>query len=99
VIAIVNMRGVKETGAVFMLPTFLVCGHAADDDRRGCVSRLSAARSSDRLRTGSAAAAGGRRRQAGEVLYEVAADLYLLMKAFSNGCAAMTGVSRRYRTA
>ena len=40
-IAIINMRGVKETGAVFMLPTFLFVRHAAADHRIGVgVSRI-----------------------------------------------------------
>jgi amino acid transporter len=85
-IAIVNMRGVKETGAVFMLPTFLFVGtllitigvgvyHAVI--AHGHPLALSAPPPADMSKM--------------ETLSHWML-VFLLLKAFSNGCAAMTGV-------
>ncbi len=38
-LAMVNMRGVRDTGAVFMLPTFLFIGTLLDHDGGGGVAR------------------------------------------------------------
>ena len=85
-IAIINMRGVKETGAVFMLPTFIFVGTLLITIGVGVYDTLMAH---------------------GHPLAHAAPPppdiskletftpwllVFLLLKAFSNGCAAMTGV-------
>ncbi|HEY1743605.1 MAG TPA: APC family permease [Granulicella sp.] len=86
VIAIINMRGVKETGAVFMTPTFLFVGTLLATIGAGVYHAL---------------ASGGHPLALSAPPPPVAIPLHtltpllmmwLLMKAFSNGCAAMTGV-------
>jgi hypothetical protein len=39
-LTLVNMRGVHDTGVVFMIPTYLFTDHAADRDRRGRLAVL-----------------------------------------------------------
>ena len=81
VLTIVNLRGVRETGLIFMLPTYLFIG---------CMLAMTSIGLWKTIASGGhpvpvvdppkikAAAAG--------------MSLWLLMKAFSSGCTAMTGV-------
>jgi amino acid transporter len=82
VLAIVNMRGVKDTGAAFIIPTFLFVGTLMVTIAIGALHVFKS---------------GGHPVAATEMPHALPAtvgflSLWLLMKAFSNGCAAMTGV-------
>jgi len=86
IIAIVNMRGVKETGAVFMLPTFVFVGTLLLTIGVGMYHTVM---------TGGhpvALAAPPPPDMSKLEAFTPWLLLWLLMKAFSNGCAAMTGV-------
>ncbi len=86
VIAIINMRGVKETGAVFMLPTFLFVGTLITTIIVGVFHAL---------RAGGhplAVSAPPPPDMSQLQKFTPLLMMWLLMKAFSNGCAAMTGV-------
>ena len=81
-LALVNMRGVKDTGAAFILPTFLFVGTVLTTVAFG-VFRVFAA--------------GGHPVARAEMPHPLPATItylgiWLALKAFSNGCAAMTGV-------
>jgi amino acid transporter len=81
-LALVNMRGVKDTGAAFILPTFLFVGTLLISIAVGVIHVF---------------AAGGHPTPMAPMPPPLPAtvgylSLWLLMKAFSNGCAAMTGV-------
>jgi amino acid transporter len=82
-IALVNMRGVKETGAVFMLPTFLFVGTLLITIGVGVYHAVT---------HGHPVALARRRRRTTKLEHLAMAAVFLLLKAFSNGCAAMTGV-------
>jgi amino acid transporter len=84
-IAIVNMRGVKETGAVFMLPTFIFVGTLLTTIGVGVYHSVIAHGHPIALEAPPPPDAQTEH-LAGWLL------VFLLMKAFSNGCAAMTGV-------
>src|SRR6201996_4246192 len=85
IIVIVNLRGVKETGLVFMMPTFLFVGTLLATIGMGVYRAL---------------AAGGHPMAVTAPpppppaigTFTGLALIWLLLKAFSNGCAAMTGV-------
>jgi len=82
VLAIVNMRGVKDTGAAFILPTFLFVGTLVVSIAVGVFKTIHA---------------GGHPVPMTTIPHPITAtmaglSLWLLLKAFSNGCAAMTGV-------
>jgi amino acid transporter len=85
VLALINLRGVKDTGAAFMLPTFLFIGTLLTLVGVGVVKTI---------------AAGGHphalaimpQPTPAEGQFEGIAFVWLIMKAFSSGCAAMTGV-------
>ena len=85
IIVIVNLRGVKESGVVFMLPTILFVGTLLTTIAVG---------------TYRAIASGGHpvpvlAPPPSPHVFETFtkfALIWLLLKAFSNGCAAMTGV-------
>ncbi len=82
VLALVNMRGVKDTGAAFIVPTFLFVGSLLFAIAVG-VYRVYAS--------------GGHPVALAPMPVPLPAtmsylSLWLLLKAFSNGCAAMTGV-------
>ncbi len=82
IIVIVNLRGVKETGVIFMLPTFLFVGTLAATIVFG---------------VWHAALAHGHPTPVTAPPAPVPATMeyltiWLLLKAFSSGCAAMTGV-------
>jgi amino acid transporter len=82
IIVTVNMRGVKETGTVFMLPTFLFVGTLLTTIAVGVYHVM---------------VSGGHPVPVSAPPPPVPATmqfltLWLLLKAFSNGCTAMTGV-------
>ena len=85
VLAIVNLRGVKDTGAAFILPTFLFIGTLLTLVGVGVFKTIAAGGSPHALAPmpANAPAVGN---------FTGFAFLWLLMKAFSSGCAAMTGV-------
>jgi len=80
-ITMVNLRGVRETGAVFIVPTYLFVGTML-------VTLL--------LGLGKTLAAGGHPLPVVAPphlpLPIAAVSIWLLLKAFSSGCTAMTGV-------
>ncbi len=80
-ITIVNLRGVRETGAVFIVPTYLFVGTML-------VTLM--------LGLGKTLAAGGHPLPVVVPprlpLPTAAVGIWLLLKAFSSGCTAMTGV-------
>ncbi len=85
-IALVNMRGVKETGVVFMLPTILFVGTLLATIGWGVFQAL--------MTHGHPVAHYAPPSPVDNPLHKFAGWLlvYLLLKAFSSGCAAMTGV-------
>jgi amino acid transporter len=85
-IALVNMRGVKETGAVFMLPTFLFVGTLLITIGVGMYHSFAAHGHPIALATPPPVDTSKVETLTPWLL------LFLLLKAFSNGCAAMTGV-------
>jgi amino acid transporter len=80
-ITLVNLRGARETGAVFLLPTYLFLGTL------GLTILVGIAK---------AVISGGHPKpmEAPPALHAAAAafSLWLLLKAFASGCTAMTGV-------
>jgi amino acid transporter len=80
-ITLVNLRGVRETGAVFIIPTYLFIGSLLVTLTLGLVKTLGA---------------GGHPLPVIAPpplpLPTAAASTWLLLKAFSSGCTAMTGV-------
>ena len=85
-IAVINMRGVKETGAVFMLPTFLFVGTLLATIFVGVYHSVMAGGHPHAL------AAPPPPEMSQLAKFTPLLLVWLLMKAFSNGCAAMTGV-------
>jgi amino acid transporter len=82
VLALINMRGTKETGAAFIVPTFFFVGSLLATVVIGAIHTF---------------AAGGHPHPMAVMPQPVPATVtylgwWLLLKAFSNGCAAMTGV-------
>jgi amino acid transporter len=85
ILALVNLRGVKDTGAAFMLPTFLFIGTLLTLVVVGVFKTI---------------AAGGHPHAVAPMPPPTPAEghfaglafVWLIMKAFSSGCAAMTGV-------
>lgn len=81
ILALVNLRGVRETGVVFMIPTYLFVGTLLITLTIGVVKSL---------------LAGGHPIPVAPVPSLGAAtagvSAWLLLKAFSSGCTAMTGV-------
>lgn len=82
VLALVNMRGVKDTGAAFILPTFLFISTLLTLIGVGVYKTI---------------AAGYHPIPVGDMPASLAPTIHalswiLLLKAFSSGCAAMTGV-------
>jgi amino acid transporter len=81
-LALVNMRGVKDTGAAFILPTFLFVGAVLATVAFGAFRVF---------------ASGGHPIARAEMPHPLPATMvgisvWLALKSFSNGCAAMTGV-------
>jgi len=82
VLALVNMRGVKDTGKAFIIPTFLFVGTLLTLIAVGVIKTVLAHGHPTSLAVLPALGA-----QTMSYL-----SIWLLMKAFSSGCAAMTGV-------
>jgi amino acid transporter len=82
IIVLVNMRGVKESGFAFMLPTFLFVGTLLVTVAVGVFHLVAAGGHPIALATPPAAPP-----KTMQLL-----TVWLLMKAFAGGCAAMTGV-------
>ena len=85
IIVIVNLRGVKETGFVFMMPTFLFVGTLLVTIAVGVFRAVAAGGH-------PAAVLAPPPPLSGFGTFTKLALIWLLLKAFSNGCAAMTGV-------
>ena len=85
ILAIVNLRGVKDTGAAFILPTFLFIGSLLTLVAVGVYKTMAAGGHPVALAAMPPATAPH-----GKILGF--AFVWLIMKAFSSGCAAMTGV-------
>ena len=81
-LAIVNMRGVKDTGAAFIIPTFLFVSTLMVTIAIGVFHVFKAG--------GAPIPATEMPHPSPQLISTL--SLWLLMKAFSNGCAAMTGV-------
>jgi amino acid transporter len=82
ILAVVNLRGVKDTGAAFIIPTFLFIGTLLALIAVGAYKTF---------------AAGGHPQPVTPLPPALPQTvqflgLWMLMKAFSSGCAAMTGV-------
>jgi len=85
IIVIVNLRGVKETGLVFMMPTFLFVGTLLTTIAVGVFRAL--------ISGGHPMAVTAPPPPPPPMgTFTGLALVWLLLKAFSNGCAAMTGV-------
>jgi amino acid transporter len=82
IIVLVNMRGVRESGAAFMLPTFLFVGTLLATVAVGVIHAFLAGGHPVPLAPPPAAPP-----RMVEYL-----TIWMLMKAFAGGCAAMTGV-------
>jgi amino acid transporter len=85
-IAVVNMRGVKETGAVFMLPTLLFVGTLLTTIGVGVYETWATHGHPVALSAPPPPVDNPLTHLTGWLL------VFLLLKAFSSGCAAMTGV-------
>src|SRR5262249_36545871 len=77
VITIVNLRGVRESGLAFAVPTYLFIGSLLTVIALGVIKF---------------ALLGARPEMAGVTSVAPAASLWLLMRSFASGCTAMTGV-------
>src|SRR6202140_3033409 len=81
VITLINLRGLREAGLVFMAPTYLFVGSLLIAIVMGIGKTLAAGGSPVPI-VGPAPLMGP----------SAAGGLWLLLKAFSSGCAALTGV-------
>ena len=82
VITLVNLRGVRDTGLVFLLPTYLFVATLLIVIGLGLAKALSSGGHPMPIIAPPRPAAGA----------TAVAGLWLLLKAFSSGCTAMTGV-------
>ena len=82
VLTVVNLRGVQETGGLFMLPTYLFIGCVLVMIAIGITKTV--------LAGGHPAAVVAPPRLPGGAITMVSA--WLILRAFSSGCTAMTGV-------
>lgn len=81
VLTLVNLRGVREVGAVFMIPTYLFVGTVLGAIAIGILKALAAGGHP----TAVAVPPGPQPQEAGF-------SAWLLIQAFASGCTAMTGV-------
>ena len=81
-LALVNMRGVKDTGAAFIIPTFLFVGTLMITIAVGAYHVFTSGGHPTPMAALPAAPPA----------IVSSLGLWLLLKSFSNGCAAMTGV-------
>jgi amino acid transporter len=82
VVTIVNLRGVREAGAVFMIPTYLFVGSLLAAIVIGLVKTVLAGGHPVPVLPPPALPSS----------VAAAASLWMLLQVFSNGCTAMTGV-------
>lgn len=80
-LTLVNLRGIRETGLVFMFPTFLFCGSLVLALGLGLWRVLSSGGNPQAIAPSPAV----------PVPVE-AMGLWLILRAFANGCTALTGV-------
>jgi len=80
-ITIVNLRGSRETGFVFMIPTYLFLGTLGTTILLGIVKSVASGGHPTPVEAPPALPAAA-----------VAVSVWLLLKAFASGCTAMTGV-------
>jgi amino acid transporter len=85
VLALINLRGVKDTGAAFMLPTFLFIGTLLTVVAVGIFKTIASGGHPQALATMPPPTPP-------DFHFSQLAFVWLIMKAFSSGCAAMTGV-------
>ncbi len=83
IVTIVNLRGVRETGVAFMIPTYAFLGSLLCAILIGITKTVFAAGHPVPVVAPPASVAGP---------VSVAVSLWLLLQVFSNGCTAMTGV-------
>jgi amino acid transporter len=81
VLTIVNLRGVREVGAVFLIPTYLFVGTLLGTIAVGIIKTVASGGHPTPVVTPPHLPAA-----------TTALGLWLLLKAFSSGCTAMTGV-------
>src|SRR5262249_48696904 len=80
-ITLVNLRGVRETGVIFLIPTWLFVGTLLAAIAIGCFKTFeSSGHPAPVVPLPQAPAA------------TTAASVWLLLKAFASGCTALTGV-------
>ena len=84
-LTVINLRGVKDTGTAFILPTFLFIGTLLALVGVGVLKTFAAGGHPHALAAMPASSPA-------EGTFSHLAFLWLIMKAFSSGCAAMTGV-------
>jgi amino acid transporter len=80
-ITVVNLRGVRESGLAFVVPTYLFIGSLLTVLAIGVVKSLLAGGRPEAVET-----------PAGLPPAATAAGLWVLMRSFASGCTAMTGV-------
>ncbi|MFZ0640722.1 MAG: APC family permease [Candidatus Acidiferrales bacterium] len=80
-ITVINLRGVRETGTIFMIPTYLFAGTLLITLAIGIFKAIAAG--------GHPAAVAAPPALRGAA---AAVSVWLILKAFSSGCTAMTGV-------
>ncbi len=85
ILAVVNLRGVKDTGSAFIVPTFLFIGTLLAVVGVGVFKSIITHGHPVALATMPAPSVA-------EGSFAKLAFIWLIMKAFSSGCAAMTGV-------
>jgi amino acid transporter len=83
IVTIVNLRGVREAGVFFMIPTYAFLGSMLFAILIGFTKTVFAAGHPVPVVASPASAAGP---------VSVAVSMWLLLQVFSNGCTAMTGV-------
>ncbi|MBK8047232.1 MAG: amino acid permease [Anaerolineales bacterium] len=79
-ITIINLRGVKESGSIFAIPTYFFRAHDAGDARVRLLPAMAGT-----LGTVTT-------RQSTQYEDNSGADALLILKAFASGCTALTGV-------
>ena len=88
ILALVNLRGIREAGSVFAVPTYIfmvsILGMTAVGIFQAATGQLRARRPRPRSRSS--------RRPASTRGWSALAGAFLLLRAFSSGCAALTGV-------
>jgi amino acid transporter len=81
-VVVVNLRGVRESGRIFAIPTYVFIGSLG----------LMLAAGLANMMMGHQAAGGAIKSEAPGSPFAEGATLFLLLRAFSSGCTALTGV-------